>query len=367
MSDCPRPDTGACAENALLLLTAALSPDVETVAHAWRCWQKATDLDALPAAQSALLPQLYANLLRFGLADEADPRIKGVCRRAWYHQQLILRLASGLLPALASAGIPVLLADAVPLALTIYDSSPRSLHSLAIIVPPQRVPDARHILADLGWYASRPAVVPGGPTPWVSSQRFRTTPAASALFVDLHWRAASFWPSEAMEAAVWGRAQPLMVGDQAASALSPADQLAGSCWAAATPGPHVLISLADVAALLQRGAIDWDAVVAIAVLGQMRRALLAVLEEIEALVAISAPTAALAKLQALPATRFDTGARALPLAATGAPSRVQTLMAAYARYRRMVAAQDLRPPPWGFLTYVQQRRGCASWRDLLRC
>jgi len=244
-----RPGDLLLTPNQRQLLTAALSTGAETVTHAWRAWRAAADLDMLPGGQVPLLPMLYANLSRFGLAEEADPRLKGIHRRTWYANQLALDVAKLWLQRLEAVDVPVMLADA--LALTAYGDRSRPLDPLVLIVPPEHAPTAVRLLLAEGGQPLPPVTAWTGREPlWTTHQTFRMGSSIPQR-LELHWHVAPFWSSPALDAAAWARAQPIALAGRSAPALSAADQLVRSSVVAAGSGPASLMALADMAVVLQ--------------------------------------------------------------------------------------------------------------------
>jgi hypothetical protein len=165
-----------------------------------------------------------------------------------------------------------------------------------------------------------------------------------------------FWPSPAADAAAWSRARPITIADRPVLALSPADQLARSCWTAAHPAPACPIALADVAALLTGGDVDWEALVRLAATCHVGRTLLDVYEGLETMLGINAPDAVLTRLRALPVSPFEARESRVTIPVAAAVGRSRALAAAYAQYRRTAAAHNLPPRPWDFLTFLQYRQ-----------
>lgn len=330
------------------LLTAALSADMEAVARAWRAWRDAADLDTLPGGQVPLLPVLHANLARFGLAEEADPRLKGIHRRAWYANQLALDAAKRWLQRLETGGVPVMLADAPALALTAYGDRFRSLDALALIVPPEHTATAARVLLEEGGERPFPATASVDPDSlWVQYETWRMS---TGQRLELHRHAAPFWPSAALDAAAWGRAQSIALGKRSVLALSAADQLVRSSVAAVGSGSVSLMALADMAMLLGvPGGVDWEVVLQVAETGRANRALLAALECLEGALDLAAPAEVMTRLRA--------GQRARYAVLAAAPNRLRAARGLYAQYRRVLAARGIEPG-WGlFLDFLQYRWG----------
>ena len=100
-----------------VLLRAALRPGVEAV-DAWWQWCATSDLDRLDHFSTQLLPQVYRNLQ--DAQAHAVPeigRLRGIYRRSWYRNQLVLHAAAGVREQLAAAGIPTMLVAGAAVAL----------------------------------------------------------------------------------------------------------------------------------------------------------------------------------------------------------------------------------------------------------
>ncbi|MDX9952946.1 MAG: nucleotidyltransferase family protein [Anaerolineae bacterium] len=352
------------------LLTAALSTGAEAATRAWYAWRDATDLDTLPAGQVPLLPVLYANLTRFGLAEATGSRLKGIHRRSWYARQLVLEAAKLWLQRLETGGVPVMLADAPALALTAYGNRSRPPDPFALIVSPEHASAATRILLAEGGQPLPPVTAWTGREPlWTTRQTFRM--AATTQLLELHWHVAPFWPSDALDAAAWSRAQSIALGERSVPALNAADQLVRSSVIAAGSGYASLMALADMAVLLGTvsdvapgaAGMDWEVVLQVAETGRANRALLAALECLESTLDLAAPAEVMARLRVGRRARYEV------LVAT--PNRdhaaaLSTTRRLYAQYRRVLSARGMQPG-WGlFLDFLQHRWGLRRRREIFQ-
>lgn len=354
------PDHFALAASNRALLTAALSPDAAAAAAAWRAWRDATDLDALPAGQYLMLPALYANLARFGLAEEADPRIKGVYRRTWYANRGLAELTAAALATLSQADIPAVLAGAAALAHTVYPQPAlRPLCQPEVIVPLAGADAALRVLRGLGWRAEPAAPHLDSPAyrAWVAGQRF-VNGQGQALW--LGWHVVPSLPCADLDAACWAAAADLTLDGRPARTLCPADHLLRACLAAPEAG---LIALADAAWLLRGGAVDWARLTKMAGRFRAGRPVLDVLEALSETVGLAAPPQILAALRRLPASCAE---RRIPpgLAGLGQPgNRRQRFWRLLARYQRTAACAGHPADPLSFIAYLQHTRRLDSpWR-----
>ncbi len=99
------------------LFAAATLPG-EQAANAWEAWSRANRIDDVDAATRHLLPWVYRNLIRQGVADASLGRLKGLHRYNWSHNQLALRRLSSCVELLRDAGINVSLSGGVAISLT---------------------------------------------------------------------------------------------------------------------------------------------------------------------------------------------------------------------------------------------------------
>lgn len=237
------------------LLRATLDDD-DAAIGAWRAWRARASLDhTLGIAEIA--PMLSENLTRLGVDDVDMGRIKGIRRRAWYVNELLVRNTTTMLADLSQSGIvPVLLGDVPAAARAAETRSVRPVRSVDVCVQPDEVTRAAAIVARHGWTGNGRPITPRhiDQRTW---QRFRIDPGR-ALF--LHWRplpqgCSRLVAPETDEA--FGRVA--LNGTEMAT-LSPTAQLL-RCWArTGDPFPgHQLRTLCDTADILERcsGKVDW--------------------------------------------------------------------------------------------------------------
>ena len=116
-----------------LLLKAALL-EGQAALTAWEQWKSLVDIETLDAAAYALLPQLYQNLLAHRVEDPYMARLKGIYRRTWYANQLLLKHLKTLLSILKDAGIEVIVLGDVVSVLSAQDESYRPISSFHLLV-----------------------------------------------------------------------------------------------------------------------------------------------------------------------------------------------------------------------------------------
>ena len=136
-----------------LLLRAALSPPSE-VAGAWSRVSGAVDLGTLDSSSHALLPLVYRTLAAAGVEDPWLGRLKGVYRRTWYGNQLLLRRAGEALGALRAEGVNAMVLGGAAVGLLHYrELGVRQMSDTSIAVRPASARRARRVLSAAGWNA----------------------------------------------------------------------------------------------------------------------------------------------------------------------------------------------------------------------
>jgi Uncharacterised nucleotidyltransferase len=101
------------------LLAVALADPV-TAAAAWQGLPTGFSLDELEPGSFELMPLVYLNLSASGSDDSRLPRLKGIYRRAWVRNNLLLERSASIARSLRAAGISPLLLEGAVLALRYY-------------------------------------------------------------------------------------------------------------------------------------------------------------------------------------------------------------------------------------------------------
>jgi hypothetical protein len=135
-----------------MLLQAAFLSD-NTGLQAWHCWKNQINIDDYPDTGSfRLLPALYRNLQKLGVADPFLEKLKGIVRRNWYKNQRFFKSVSGPLQSLQQAGIAPMLLYGPALALQIQsDYALDGGTNLAVLVHPEQAKAAISHLQSTGW------------------------------------------------------------------------------------------------------------------------------------------------------------------------------------------------------------------------
>lgn len=169
---------------------------------AWQQWQKSVDIEQLDSASNSLLSQLYFNLAANQVEHFHLARLKGIYKRNWYGNQLLLKKLQTILQALQTAKIDsILFGDAATVAGYGKDLSQHPLHEITLLVNPLDLEKAIAIFDRLGWN-----LVNQNNLYWQLQDESKTT---------LHLRGELFWamPQEYTQKQLWVNALPCQIGE----------------------------------------------------------------------------------------------------------------------------------------------------------
>jgi hypothetical protein len=240
-----------------LLLRAALL-DRDEASLAWHSWRLTNVIDELDGGSYRLLPLLYRNLQRHGIADPDMERLKGIYRQTWYRNRIALHAARGVLQALAAAGIETMVLKGAPLAIETYaEPGVRPMNDIDIMVPAPSAQRAASVLQKAGFRARRYPRGLGRAQEIFHALGFANE---GGVGIDLHWYLIEECRHPGADDLFWEESHPLEIGGVPTRALSPTDQLLhvcahGSRW---DPVPPIRWA-ADAHVLISRNAesIDW--------------------------------------------------------------------------------------------------------------
>jgi len=217
-----------------------------------------------------LLPLLYHRLRRAGLRAQVPARVWARLE-ALYHLSLLrndrlLAQLQEVLSALRNVGIEAVLLKGAALALTVYESPAlRPMRDIDLLVPKAALPEAVAALELQGYRPTVREVRPGFVYEFENEWRLQARSPAH-ISVELHWHpfVVMYYRRVIPVEELWDRTRPVAVGPQKARVLAPEDQLLHLC--AHLSFHHgfepPLLWIWDVAALSERAALDWEAVVA---------------------------------------------------------------------------------------------------------
>lgn len=132
-----------------LLLEACLLPG-ELAVKPWQQWLQQVNIDTLEPSSYYLLSLLYRNLSGQQIQDPELPRLKGVFRRHWTYNQVLLKTTAFLLEQLQAAGVDVIVVgDLVWFTQGYKEEKQRPSLGLDWLVP--EFETSRDILKHQGW------------------------------------------------------------------------------------------------------------------------------------------------------------------------------------------------------------------------
>jgi O-antigen/teichoic acid export membrane protein len=242
------------------LLQIALG-DPDTAGKAWRSLPAMFSLDDLEPGSFELLPLIYRNLAAAQPEDPELPRLKGIYRRSWVKNNLLLGRTSEIAEVLRDAGMPTLFLEGPTYAARFYgDLGLRPASSVHLLVPASAVDRASVRLARQGW-APRPGsgAYPG----WrlLFDRGGNICVLRSSVAFD--YLAAGEVPAEE---ALWSAAERQPVGETEVLVPGPTDALLTACVAGARYGPLPPTQwLTDAVMILRTAELDWDRLIDLAV------------------------------------------------------------------------------------------------------
>jgi hypothetical protein len=242
-----------------LLLDAALL-DGERSASAWRVLRPSFDLDKVEPASYPLLPLVYRQLDRLGIEDPLLPRLRGIYRRTWYMNQLLLdRLTDALKAVQAFDGDPLVVSSWELPAYYYGDLGLRAVAGLHLLVRPERVECAARALIEAGW-----AGPPAQSKSFLRSRHYALFNKPNGDVCVLYWRLFHEFsdPERGLEPEdLWEAAIDFPLGGVAARALNPADELLDLCISGARKSNWANLRwVADAIAVLgaRDPEVDWE-------------------------------------------------------------------------------------------------------------
>jgi O-antigen/teichoic acid export membrane protein len=284
-----------------LLLVALGDPD--SAAEAWKSLPAGFSLDELEPGSFELMPLAYRNLSQTSPDDPRLPRLKGMYRRSWVKNNLLLGSTRQIAETLEAAVVPALFLEGPTYGARFYgDLALRPSSAVHLLVPAPDAPEASRQLEDQGW-TTRPGsdAYPGWRVLFDTAGNICVL--RSSLVFD--YIGAGAGPSEGP---LWQAAETDRVGDTEVLVPRPTDALLAACVAGARYGPLPPTQwLTDAVMILRASEVDWDRLIELAVTrGQSLR----LMEALDCLVSLPIPvpervTAARAWLARRSPTRRD--------------------------------------------------------------
>lgn len=239
-----------------LLQACAAAPDIAR--PAWQQWRVESDLGCVDSASRRLLLWIYHRREELGLSAQDAAVLEPHYRQVWLRNQVLLNRAASVVSSLQSAGIRCLLLKGVALLVEVYqDEGGRYLEDFDLLVHPEDVERAVHLLNSLGWKSPFPDEV--------STQRSHAHGFSNAegFSCDLHWHL--LWRPHAQvdETPVWLAKCPIQLRGEPAFTLSVEHLLLHLCvhgmaWETVPPIRWIL----DVHLLLRHHVVNWETILA---------------------------------------------------------------------------------------------------------
>jgi hypothetical protein len=285
----------------LLLLQTALWQDGRA-AEAWRKVRPSLDFDVLELGSVALLPLVYRRLATLAVDEPELPRLKGLYRRAWYENQVLVDALQTVSSRLRDAGCRLITFGSASLLLRYYgDLGLRRLPWIDLLIPGRQAELVSQALASLGF--ARIDTATRGPVPFRDARDrtwlVHTQPPLELLVPGRPERSAD---------ACWEAAVETSVGEPHLLTLSAADELLLTSLLGAKPAAYPCVDwVADAATIVADAgdSLDWERLLAraseVRLVLRLREALVYLSQALE----VPVPDSILLQLERAPSTRRD--------------------------------------------------------------
>ncbi len=216
-----------------MLLRAALLSGEQAI-DAWQKWNSAVDINTIDVGSKRLLPLLYVNLKSLGIDHPLMQKFKGVYRRAWYDNHLLLRSVSSFLRSLHEERIETVLLKGAALTQLYYkDLGLRPMIDVDLLVPVSSAARALRLAIALSYKPTldRPVAIDR----LAESEIFKASVHSENLVdtngrgLDLHWHVLFESLDEDADKEFWDAAIPLTFQGVPTAVFNSADQLLHVC------------------------------------------------------------------------------------------------------------------------------------------
>jgi hypothetical protein len=285
-----------------LLLKACLS-DGEEAISAWKRWTACVDIDLIDRDSNRLLPLLYEKLHGLNVQDEVLARYKGVYRKNWYKNQLLMGDLRSIIGNFRDAGIETIVLKGAAMVLVYYrNSGLRPMADLDVLVPHECIPEALIILEKNGWRPIVQTAYEKNESPFFrrkalgkeylnirASCGFRNQ---SSREFDLHSHVIAEVMSNKLNASFWKNASSMEIEDGLnTKVLSPTDNLLHVVVHGVRPSRSVNLRwIADAKTIIERSSIDWDRFISVGTEHNLMPQLIMGMHYLNELVGIPIPT-----------------------------------------------------------------------------
>jgi len=241
------------------LLRVALS-DPDRAAEAWKSVRESFTLDELERGSFELMPLVYQNLVQSSPDEPLLPRLKGIYRRSWVKNNLLLGATSEIATTLGAAGLPALFLEGPTHAARFYANlALRPSSAVHVLTPPAHAADASRRLEREGW-SLRPGSdgYPGWRVLFAANGDICVL--RSSLSFDYVGRG-----DVPAEEPLWRAAVAFDVNATEVLVPTPSDAFLAACVAGARYGPLPPNQwLTDTVMILRSGELEWDRIVDLA-------------------------------------------------------------------------------------------------------
>ncbi len=237
------------------LLVAALADPDESIA-AWSTLRARFSLDELEPGSFELMPLVYRNLSSGGHEDELLARLKGIYRKTWVLNNLLLEKTKVIGEVMGAAKISTMFLEGATFAARYYpDLGLRFTSSVDVLVDDTDIGVALTQLQRTGWSLPEAGATSAGARRYLVDPDGQVCALQSVLapdFVLPHDRASSHAP-------LWDSTVAQDVGGVVVRVPAPTDALLSVCVRGARVGPEPNIQwLADASMILRTEDIDWN-------------------------------------------------------------------------------------------------------------
>ena len=251
------PGTVWPSETQELLLVAALA-DGSVAVGAWEDARPRVSIDELELGSFALLPLIYRNLSAAGHDDVDLPRLKGVKRRTWVRNNLLVERTTATAKALLESGIRAEFVEGVVLESRFYDElGLRPTSFVDVLVDERDLSGAQTTVARAGWTER-----PGHATS--SGARYLFDREGNACILRTVLAGDSTRTADARPKAFLWEGERHSLGGVAVPVPPPTETLLAACLSHARVDARPSVQWIVDAKMLLRGGLDWGRLFALA-------------------------------------------------------------------------------------------------------
>lgn len=241
------------------LIRAAVTGGQESI-DAWRTWISTTDFDDIEYESFRMIGLIYNNLSKAGAQEPNLARMKGIFRRTWYKNQVLLNRLVDVVRLFRENNIDLLVIKGAPISLLYYENSgSRQMYDLDILVHPDDAVRAIRLLESAGWEM---LVSPSYDlnSSCLSANYATHLKDDNGIELDLHWFATKSCRFRSADSNFWTRSVPVEMKGEIAKTLDATGHLLHICvHGVASHNTSALRWVTDALIILKADAnIDWS-------------------------------------------------------------------------------------------------------------